>query len=191
MPLLAKFGHMITVWNDTEYQWRSSLLMMENPDTYETSATAEILATHLGSMQLIQSAKTFATEILDGPSQTCMLEAIAQLDIIREYRNYYVHGFQGVGWRQDTTPIGYLLTVSARGRLTQHDQWVEEANIDLLIDRLDALRLVFGSILLVHRKAVDDLTQQPRTLPELPPRLPRLEKSKRYLFEYRTATGGD
>lgn len=186
MPLLAKFGHLITVWNDTEYQLRSSLLMMEDPGSFQTNATAEILAAHLGSVQLIQSAKTFANEMLDGAMRDCMLEALLQLDLLRDYRNYYVHGFRAVGWRQDGTPIGQLLTISARGRLTQHDEWCEESDLDRLIGKMEQLRGAFGAILLVHRGGRDALTQEPFTLPELPERVTKLDKSKRYLFEYRT-----
>lgn len=185
MPLLAKFGHLITIWNDTEYQLRSSLLLMENPQSFQTNATAEILAAHLGSVQLIQSAKTFANEMLEGEIRDCMLEALHQLDLLRDYRNYYVHGFRAVGWRPDGTPIGQLLTISARGRLTQHDEWCEEGDLDRLIAGLEQLRAAFGGILLVHRGGHDPLTQQPFSLPLLPTRPTKLEKSKRYLFEYR------
>lgn len=183
--LLSKFGQMISTWNDVEYQWGSCLLMFERPDTYEVSGTAQILAAHLGSLQLLEAAKTIATEILTGDCQTLLIEAVAYLNILREYRNYYVHGFQGVGWRADGTPLGYLLTVSARGRLVQHDQWFEERDLDTLIEHLGALRLVFGQTLRVWRKQIDPLTKQPYGLPELGDRPKRLEKSKRLLFEYR------
>lgn len=190
MQLLAKFGHLVTVWNDTEYQLRSSLLMMEDPGSVQTNATAEILAAHLGSVQLIQSTKTFANELLHGDIKDCMLEALMQLDLLRDYRNYYVHGFRAVGWRQDGTPIGKLLTISARGRLTQHDETCEEGDLDRLISGLEQLRTAFGGILLVHRGGFDPITQSPFSLPELPARPRKLEKSKRYLFEYRTSAEG-
>lgn len=185
--LLSKFGQMISTWNDVEYQWRSSLLRFEHPETYKVSGTAQILAAHLGSLQLLDAAKTLAAEILTGDCQATLREAVTQLDILREYRNYYVHGFQGVGWRPDGTPLGYLLTVGSRGRLVQHDQWFEESDLDILIAHLDALRLVFGRTLLVWRKQIDPLTQQPYSLPQLGDRPKRLEKSKRLLFEYRTS----
>lgn len=184
--LLSKFGRMISTWNDVEYQWRSALLMFERPDTYEVSGTAHILSAHLGSLQLLDAARTVANEVLSGECQSVVLEAISQLNILREYRNYYVHGFQGVGWSPNGTPLGFLLTMSARGRLVQHDQWFEERDLDTLIDHLDALRLTFGAVLLVWRKQVDPLTQQPYALPVLGDRPARLEKAKRLLFEYRT-----
>jgi hypothetical protein len=70
--------------------------------------------------------------------------------------------------------------------LTQHDQWFEERDLEVLIGYLDALRLVFGRTLQVWRKQIDPLTQQPYGLPQLGERPARLEKSKRFLFEYRT-----
>lgn len=187
-PLLAKFGQMISTWNDVEYQWRSALLMFEHPETYEVSGTAQIMAAHLGSLQLLDAAKTLAAEILTDECQSLITEAIAQLNILREYRNYYVHGFQGVGWRPDGTPLGYLLTVTARGRLVQHDGWFGESDLDVLIEHLNSLRLVFGATLLVWRKQIDPSTQMPYCLPVLGPRPERLEKSKRLLFEYRTGS---
>ena len=65
-----------------------------------------------------------------------MLEAIEQMNVIREYRNYYVHGFKSAGRRASGEPVGFLLTFTARGRYTQHDLAFDETDLDLLIDHL-------------------------------------------------------
>lgn len=183
--LLSKFGHMVSIWNDVEYQWTSALLMFEHPETYEVSGTAQILAAHLGAVQIENAAKTVANEILYGDCRDFILKSIELFSVLREYRNYYVHGFQAVGLRSDGIPVGFLLTITARGRLTQHDTWFEEKDIDTLIDGLNFLRTAFGKVLLVWRRKIDPITSQPYQLPDSVPSISRLEKSKRFLFEYR------
>lgn len=185
--LLSKFGQMVSTWNDVEFQWRSALLRFERPETYEVSGTAQILSSYLGSLQLIEAAKTVANEIVHEDCRSVLLEAIARLDILRAYRNYYVHGFQAVGQKQDGTSVGFLLTTSARGRLVQHDQWFEEHDLDTLIEHLNSLRLVFGRVLQFWRKQIDPLTKERYKLPELGSKPVPLEKSKRLLFEYLTS----
>lgn len=111
------------------------------------------------------------------------MEAIEQLDRLREYRNYYVHGLQAVGWSADDRPIGLLLTVSARGELLQNDEWVDEAALDDLISRLDHLRLVPGRAMLARGGETDPLTGAVHALPSLQDRIPRLAKPKRRLID--------
>jgi len=178
--LLAKFGEMITIWNDLEYQWRSSL---PRYDPTGESLVATIALEHLPSMQLGWAARTIVTTLVRDPAKTLLLEALTQLDLLREYRNYYVHGFQSVGWRAGSgEPIGYLQTTSARGDLVQHDMLIDETEIDQLMTRLRGLRTVFAE---VHR-AVDGVTNPvtglPHELPVLPDRVPRLTKPRRVLL---------
>lgn len=179
---------MVSTWNDVEYQWRGSLAIFLSPETHEDSNNAQILLSQLGSLQLLGTLKTVANELLSGNRQALLLEAIYQLDILREYRNYYVHGFQGVGWNSDGRPLGFLLTTSARGRLIQHDQWFQEEDLEVLIHHLNGLRYVCGQILPVSHDQVNSSVDPNYELPKLGERPKRLEKSKRLLFEYRTGS---
>lgn len=178
--LLAKFGELITIWNDLEYQWRSSLPRF---DPSGESVVAMIALEHLPSMQLGWAARTIVTTLLRGPAKELLLEALTQLDLLREYRNYYVHGFQGVGSREVTgEPIGYFRTTTARGELLQHDRWIDEAELDEMMARLRGLRTVFAEVLFVVTGAINPLTQAPYELPILPVRAPRLPKPKRVIL---------
>lgn len=181
-PLMAKFGHMVSIWNDVEYQWKFNLGMLENPKEQPTQ-TAQMVTATLGSFQFIELAKTVVTELVQGEAKSILIEAIRQLDIIREYRNFYVHGFQSVGWRQNGEPVGFLLTFTTKGRYTQHDLAFNENDLDQLIDRLESLRLVFGEVTSALSGGIDPITQLPYPLPDLPAPLERLSKPKRLLFD--------
>ncbi|HEY0310872.1 MAG TPA: hypothetical protein VGC56_00105 [Allosphingosinicella sp.] len=173
---------MISVWNDVEYQWKACLPGLERPEE-PASRAVTIMTAHLGSLQFLDVARTIAHELVEGDARETLLEAIDQLNIIREYRNYYVHGFQSVGWRASGEPVGFLVTFAARGRFTQHDLAFNEADLDQLIIRLDALRTVFGQVQNVLSGRVDPLAGEAYKLPALPPRLERLSKPKRLLFD--------
>lgn len=165
--LLAKFGHMVSTWNDVDYQWKSCLPRLEAPGQ-GVSNTAAIMIVHLGSLQFIDLARTVAQELVREDARDVILEAVEQLNIIREYRNFYVHGFQSVGWRANGEPVGFLLTFTARGRFTQHDLAFNEADLDLMIERLDALRTVFGQVQIALEGRINSLTNEPYVLPQLP-----------------------
>ncbi|NBW09860.1 MAG: hypothetical protein EBR82_17730 [Caulobacteraceae bacterium] len=180
-PLLEKYGQMITTWNDVEYQWSSALLYFEKPDTSELSITAQILAAQLSSYQLSGFAQAVAHELVTGECQTVMLEAIKHLDILRDYRNYYVHGFQALGW-SNGIPAGMLLTRTVRGRLVDHNIWIQEAELDSLIAQLQDLRLVMGKVLGVWRHQHGALHSDDCSLPELGARPVKLDLPKRLVF---------
>lgn len=178
--LLAKFGEMVMTWNDVEYQWRSGLPRL---DPSGESLVAIISLEHLPSMQLGWAARTIVTTLVRDPAKGVLLEALTQLDLLREYRNYYVHGFQSVGWRAGTDePIGYLRTTSARGELIQHDMWIDETELDQLLTRLRGLRTVFSEAYLSISRVTNPLTGLHYELPVLPDRAPRLAKPKRVLL---------
>lgn len=179
---MAKFGHMVSIWNDVEYQWKFGLGRLEYPEGKPTQ-TAQMMMAVLGSFQFIELAKTVVTELVKGEAKVILLESIRQLDIIREYRNFYVHGFQSVGWRQNGEPVGFLLTFTAKGRYTQHDLAFNENDLDQLIDRLGSLRLMFGCVTNALSGRIDPITQLPYPLPDLPAPLERLSKPKRLLFD--------
>ena len=181
--LLQKYGQLISTWNDVEYQWKPALLYFEHPDTYEVSSTSKIISAHLTAFQLISVSETIAREIVSGDCQLTMIEATRQLDILREHRNYYVHGFQGVGWSQDGQPLGFLMTTTAQGRLIEHSTWVDESVIDELIGQLNSLRLVMGQVLGVWRNQNGDLRPDRFELPILGPRPDRLVRSKRFVLD--------
>jgi len=183
---MAKFGYMVSIWNDVEYQWKSVLPRLEKPND-EPSQTAQMMTASLGSLQFIELAKTVSQELVAEDARAVLIEALRQIDILREYRNFYVHGFQSVGWRKGGEPVGFLLTFTARGRYTQHDLAFNEDDLDTIIDRLDALRLVFGRVSNVLSGQIDPITERPYALPELPAPLERLSKPKRLLFDPPTA----
>ena len=185
-PLMAKFGHVVSIWNDVEYQWKSCLPRLERPGE-EPSQTAQMMTASLSSLQFLELARTIARELVREDARLVLLEALRQVDIIREYRNFYVHGFQSVGWLGTGEPVGFLLTFTARGRYAQHDLAFNEADLDIIIDRLGSLRLVFGRVSNVLSGRTDPMTQRLYPLPELPAPLERLSKPKRLLFDPPTA----
>lgn len=181
--LLAKVAELISVWNAVEEAIKYCILSIEEPQKCDGLGTARILITYLNSRSLTDAARAVAGEFMADPCKEAFTHGLANVDIIRDHRNYYVHGFANVGWNGEGEPVGFLLTTTARSRLTQHDTTFTADELEKLIEALRELRLYFGGVLNSWRGRIDQFTGKPTVLPRRPARPPRLEKRRRFLLD--------
>ena len=177
--LLAKFGHMITVWNELEQRLRSVLMYALEAEC-PPSAAAQILTAHMKNTALCAALKTAATEFKSGELQTSMLHAVKGIERLREYRNYYGHGFTQVGWGH-AGPIGYLETDSANVRLTRHDRIFGLDEIEKLTEQMEQFRDFTGQIYAFMRDGdKPHWSELHASWPQMPPLPDILVKPRRY-----------
>lgn len=179
---MAKFGHMVTVWNELEQGLRSAL-MFALEGTCPASPASKILTAHMKNTALCAAFKTAATEFKSGDLRACMLHAVKCVERLREHRNWYAHGFTQVGWGSEPSgePIGFLQAESANSRLTSHEDTFTIQDLERLTSELENVRDFIGRIYGFMRDGDKPYwrAQQP-SWPEMPPLPDSLVKPRRY-----------
>lgn len=102
-PILIEVGKIVFNWNTLE----RTISQILNTLVGEGD-NVKILVTQLGNRTVTDSIKTFANEFFKGKEREHLLHSVELFDILRGYRNYYIHSFNGVSTQlvEVNTPSG-------------------------------------------------------------------------------------
>lgn len=176
------FTRAIIAWNNVERSAQSVLRSVTNGGVGATAIIA-----HLGSRGLKEALQTVANSKPEGDELADhIMHLVDGMDIIRAYRNHYVHNLLAVGMKPGSpeTFQGKLHVMEAHGKLA----WIEE---DLSTEKVAAfmqhcLRLsVYGERLAhcISRPNALELSKArpPLTSLEKPAWPPQLKKNRTHL----------
>ncbi|NKN39520.1 hypothetical protein HFC70_24545 [Agrobacterium sp. a22-2] len=117
-PLLLQIGRIILNFNTMENSVKSLLWAVSSQSDY---VEHRALVIHMQNVTLCDAILTIANEKVEmgamkSETRDLISHCIKTFNLTREYRNWYVHGFNGVMTNGD----GQIYTHSARSRLAEH-----------------------------------------------------------------------
>lgn len=118
--ILIEVGKIVFNWNTLE-RTISQLLYTLVGD----GDNVKILVAQLGNRTVTDSIKTFANEFFEGKEREHLLHLVELFDILRGYRNYYIHSFNGVS-------VQFVEVDSPLGPITAWDSDNPQANFSSL-----------------------------------------------------------
>lgn len=127
------FTRSVIAWNNAENAARRIL-----EDFGGSGLGVRVVAAHLTSNALRDALRTLCDLFSDPqlPHSSALSGHVAHFtdgfDILRNYRNFYVHSLLGLGQKPDDPAIfrGYLHAIEARGRMAYVEQYVETAELE-------------------------------------------------------------
>lgn len=92
-----------------------------------------IVTAHISNMSMCDAIATITNEFHDRnkittESKNLVLHCIKTFNLTREYRNWYIHGFNGIGVNKGNLSI-QLHTFSARNHFNEHAEFVSIADL--------------------------------------------------------------
>jgi hypothetical protein len=123
--LLAKLGEIAVQWNDLEAITQTMLANLVKGD-----AAIIILTAHMGSVSLLDALRTLSNEYGSEHIQSHVSHFLDFFEILRGYRNYYVHSIQATGYDLDGSPLGHAFSYSARRRLITHVETIALSQLE-------------------------------------------------------------
>ena len=128
--LLADFGRIVFNFNSMERAIHRLLWLLSTRGNEDDIALPAI--THLSNVAVVDALTTVLSEFYQDPIAEHARHLIKLFGILREYRNYYVHGFNNV----DFYGGGFLKTTSARGNIVDHELRITISDVQKLADCL-------------------------------------------------------
>lgn len=175
-PFYSALGELIVIWNQAENRLRAILVGLcgIGPRTW-------ILTAELGAISLENALRSSSQDIALPDLKPHIEACIKWFNLLREYRNYYVHGIIDVN-----ISFGYISQTSAKNGLVLHGEVIDVTALSDLIKKIKDF-LDFSSDVEFRASALP-LTSfsDGKPFPPLPkiPLLPdRLQKPRRYLTD--------
>jgi hypothetical protein len=168
-PLLAEMGRIVFNFNSLERVTHRIVLMLATRGSEDRSV--QILITHLNNVPATDALRSLAIDAYDGAVQEHALHLAELFDRLREYRNFYVHGFKDINLGGG----GAVSTRTARKGLKYHDLRVDRES---MADLARSLQLAHSYAANVYCGFGEILLSRPevRGLPEKLALPDRLEK---------------
>lgn len=126
--LFRRLGQLVMFWNRAEETTRLLIRDIATGEPHDI----DTLTAHMGSIGLCDALRTLSNDTADTKLNSCINHFIKYFEIMREYRNYYVHSLVGIEGGE-----GVLMSISARSNLSLHTESV------LSIDVADAAHKCF------------------------------------------------
>ena len=136
----AALGETIVTWNRAEGAFRALLATLCGE-----SAAAQIVTAELGGVGITNALNAIAVT-LDAPIKTAVESVAKYFDVLREYRNYYVHGIQAIGVA-DGAGVGRAFMASAKGELKYAEDTVTSNDLNALKTQAEELTQAIIAIL--------------------------------------------
>ena len=127
------FTRSVVAWNNAENAARRIL-----EDFGGGGFGIRVVTAHLNANALRDALRTLSALFTDDalPHLSSLSNHVAHFtegfDILRHYRNFYVHSLLGMGQKpgEPETFHGYLHAIEARGRLAYVEQYIETADLE-------------------------------------------------------------
>jgi hypothetical protein len=186
--IFAAVGELIYEWNNLEHVTRNLILRLVG-----RTAAAQILTANLGSVPLCEALRTIGNELTKQPVQDRIINAVQYIERLREYRNFYIHGFMFIAFQfeneQDmlnanfgaAKPIGVLDSFSAKSRYSRSELDFAIEDVQTVVSWCKSGRRYVGNIMgFVRDSKVPPPARPPQSLPEMLPLPDKLKKLHRY-----------
>jgi hypothetical protein len=142
------------------------------------SAAIEILTAELSAVSLIQALNAISVT-LDPPIMAAVESVTEYFDVLREYRNYYVHGIRAIGIRSEVG-VGLTFMASAKGKLRYAEDHVTSHDLNTLKTQAQVLTKATVAILDTVFPRQGSQVNPPLPSTETFPPPDRLKKTLRY-----------
>ena len=175
--LLGLLGLICVRWNMADEILKSLL-----EELLDGNKQIRIVSAHMNNLTLRDAVRTISPYRVSPDTDDAIQHYIEFVDIMREYRNYVVHGCLMFG-RDDKDPGFIILQHSARKDFVQHSEVVTADYLRKMVARLDVL-ISYGSKLMQFMspdmrsflKKFGEVERPP--LPDKPPLPDRLKKPR-------------
>ena len=174
---LAEIGRVVFCWNVIENTFRHALANIVGG-----GQKVDILITHVGSNTWLDAMRTIAHHYLPKEEEEEIVHAIRLFELIREYRNFYVHGFSQVRSTIDGSIYwAGMLSKRAKGRFVIEESAITIGELSQFTVYLSAAKNYYASLSLYYFYKGDSGEDAARykNLPERLPLPERLSKSRR------------
>jgi len=171
---LAALGQLVVDWNFAE-GWLKTLLI----HLAGSSQMATILTVELGAIGLQNALTAAAAHVLEPEPADRLVYAVKLYEVLRGYRNYWVHGTIFSAGDEDGEPHGFTYVPSAKGKLQTHSQVVEIANVKQISAACWGLGTFVGQ-LHRHLQKTPDKSGVVPPLPDKQPLPPEVDKNAPY-----------
>ncbi len=173
-PILAELGRLIFNWNTIERTLTQILNILTG-----SFPKNQILTAHMSTTAICDALKTVANELHIGEERNHLLHAVSLFEVLRDYRNYYVHGFNTILFVPGDVPRACFNTKSAKSKLTIRRLELTAKQIaEVSFQCMDAS----GYLALVHNYFYYTDKPEYANLPKLHPLPPRFVKPKEPLL---------
>lgn len=171
--MFAALGELVIEWNLTE-SWLRNLLFQFAGEW----PASEILTTELGTTGVIQALQAFAADFLSVEYRDGIKHATKYFEILREYRNHYVHGMIYVN--EDARWQGFVDSTSSKGRLVESAHVVHSPQIKAITAHCLTLTHYLQDLVSLHHGPRQEPRASLKPWPDKPPLPDRLEKPRMY-----------
>jgi hypothetical protein len=116
-PLFEALGELLVFWNRAEHALQRLLYGLYEPKSFDESVRVQTLIVELGNMRLTNALTTIANTLLSGDDKEHVLHTVAYFELLRPYRNYYIHGIRSI-IPAKSGPHGFATQTMAKGKFT-------------------------------------------------------------------------
>lgn len=174
-PLLIEMGRLVFNWNSLERILVQILNLLTG-----TFPKNQVVTAHMGTSAICDAMKTVANEFHKDDEQKHILHCVSIFETLRDYRNYYVHGFCHILYVPGGEPKAGFYSKSARSRLVVHRMENDVADIkEVAFQCKEASHY----LALVHNYFYYNDKPEYEKLPSLHPLPPKFLKPKAFLLD--------
>jgi hypothetical protein len=176
----AALGHFIIAYNLADGFLRGLLfeVCLPTPVSTQSIATANIMVVEMGSLAVENALQSYAEAAAPPKTGELISHAVNFVAIMREHRNFYVHGITSIQHFSDHETSGWIRTLSAKGVLKEHAMLVKVTDIQSLTEQCHVLARYLRHIRNFYESEIgrrsqgdDSFLLQPPHKPTLPKRL--------------------
>lgn len=138
-PFLIQIGRIVMHFNTLEHAMHAILTKMAT-DWNNPALRAKhwAITAHIQNKTLTDAMRTIAHESVDlgeieQSTKDLICHCVDTFDLTREYRNWYVHGFNGIG-TANHQPVIQLQSFSARKNLLEHADFLTLEGVEWFAD---------------------------------------------------------
>lgn len=179
--LLLTLGLLVVKWNRLEANAQLMLYGLGGG-----GERIEALMAHMGTVALTDALRTLGAEFSPELIKPHIAHFLKLFDLIREYRNHYVHGVRILEILDDK-PVGLSQSVSAKARLVFHQTTITEDNLKAMIGHINAASVYGADITAViwmgGKPDRDFVKARGASFLQMPPLPERLQKPRLFLLD--------
>ena len=141
--ILIELGRLVVTWNALERTFSSLLEEMTNG-----GFPVKLLTVYASSTTICSAMRSYASDLLPAHEAKHIHHAITYFEILRAYRDYYIHGPVGTFGLNTDIPMAqmYTYSVSSKKRYTVHSEALTDDDLKYVITHCATLRTYLEEI---------------------------------------------
>jgi hypothetical protein len=138
---LAHIGILVARWNEVEHYFLGIIEVILRAEN------AFVFVKQIGTPAQCDGLRALADELGDDDFKEHITHVTEYLSILREYRNFYIHGFREGGVDKDKKLVGIMSSMNLRGQVTIYRNLVSEKDVLSVIHQCESLLYYMGELM--------------------------------------------